>query len=266
MARRFSDALTFDVLFSPKAEALFHGDPHAGNVFHVTDNPKDPYQIALLDWGLCGTFPRKERVALVQLILGVKLRDAKRLRNNIGALLESGLPDSPGKLQRIDDIIEEVLKPKTRRSSFEAIEELLLALVQEGYATRFNLNLFVKSQVTISGILAELDPTFKQDDYVEKKISGLVWKELPKRLLYTLWFPAWNSRSYRSLVSNEDIKDFIFGKPKDQKSASQNEGGASSAQKTQFSTNRWEILPLSRPAGYVVSNVAPNDASHQNVR
>jgi len=143
---------------------------------------------------------------------------------------------------------------------------LLLALVQEGYATRFNLNLFVKSQVTISGILAELDPTFKQDDYVEKKISGLVWKELPKRLLYTLWFPAWNSRSYRSLVSNEDIKDFIFGKPKDQKSASQNEGGASSAQKTQFSTNRWEILPLSRPAGYVVSNVAPNDASHQNVR
>jgi ubiquinone biosynthesis protein len=238
MARRFSDALTFDVLFSPKTESLFHGDPHAGNVFHVTNNPKDPYQIALLDWGLCGMFPRQERVALVQLILGVKLRDAKRLRNNVGALLEGGLPDSPEKLRRIDAIIAEALQPKTRRSSFEAIEELLLALIQEGYATRFNLNLFVKSQVTISGILAELDPTFKQDDYVEKRISGLVWRELPKRLLYTLWFPAWNSRSYRSLVSNEDIKDFIFGKPKDKKSDYKDEVGASPAQKLQLSGNK----------------------------
>jgi ubiquinone biosynthesis protein len=238
MARRLSDALTFDVLFAPRMEALFHGDPHAGNVFHVTDNPKDPYQIALLDWGLCGKFSRKERAALVQLILGVKLRHAKRLRNHVGALLEDGLPDSPEKLRRIDAIVAEVLRPKTRRSSFEAIEELLLALIQEGYATRFDLNLFVKSQVTISGILAELDPTFKQDDYVEKRISGLVWKELPKRLLYTLWFPGWNSHGYRSLVSNEDIKDFLFGKPKEKKSASQGDGGVSSAQKIQLSINR----------------------------
>jgi len=238
MARRLSDALTFDVLFSPKTEALFHGDPHAGNVFHVTNNPKDPYQIALLDWGLCGTFQRQERLALVQLILGVRLRDAKRLRNNVGALLEGGLPDSPEKLKRIDAVIDEVLKPKARRSGFEAIEELLLALIQEGYATRFNLNLFVKSQVTISGILAELDPSFKQDDYVEKRISGLVWKELPKRILYTLWFPAWNSRSYRSLVSNEDIKDYIFGKPKGKKAGSENRGVESSSLELKFSTNK----------------------------
>jgi ubiquinone biosynthesis protein len=238
MAQRLSDALTFDVLFSPKTEALFHGDPHAGNVFHVTDNPKDPCQIALLDWGLCGIFPRKERAALVQLILGVKLRDAKRLRNHVGALLENGLPDSPEKLRRIDAISAEVLRPKTRRSSFEAIEELLLALIQEGHETRFNLNLFVKSQVTISGILAELDPTFKQDDYVEKRISGLVWKEFPKRLLYTLFFPAWNSHGYRSLVSNEDIRDFVFGRPKDKKYVSQSEGGVSKVQKTPLFTYR----------------------------
>lgn len=237
MARRLSDALTFDVLFSPETEALFHGDPHAGNVFHVTNNAGDPYQIALLDWGLCGAFQRPERLALVQLILGVKLRDAGRLRNNVGALLEGGLPDSPGKLERIDALIAEVLKPKARRSSFDAIEDLLLALIQEGYATRFNLNLFVKSQVTISGILAELDPSLKPDDYVEKRISGLIWKEFPKRLLYTIWFPAWNSRSYKSLVSNEDLKDYIFGKPKDRESGSENRGGESSLQRPQFSTS-----------------------------
>ena len=52
MARRLSDALTFDVIFSKREEALFHGDPHAGNVFHVANDSKDPYRIALLDLGV----------------------------------------------------------------------------------------------------------------------------------------------------------------------------------------------------------------------
>src|SRR6185436_18586979 len=102
MARRLYDVMTYDVIFSGAKDAIFHGDPHAGNVFHVTGNPKNPYQIALLDWGLCGTFPREQRIALVQLILGVELRDAKRLHKYVGALLEDGLPDSPEKLKRID--------------------------------------------------------------------------------------------------------------------------------------------------------------------
>ena len=37
MARRLSDVLTTDVIFSKQEEALFHGDPHAGNVFHTLE-------------------------------------------------------------------------------------------------------------------------------------------------------------------------------------------------------------------------------------
>ena len=48
LARKFSDALTYDVIFAPREEALFHGDPHAGNVFHVLGD-QDAYRIALLD-------------------------------------------------------------------------------------------------------------------------------------------------------------------------------------------------------------------------
>ena len=43
MAARLSDVLTGDVIFSPKSDAIFHGDPHAGNVFHITGDPKNPY-------------------------------------------------------------------------------------------------------------------------------------------------------------------------------------------------------------------------------
>ena len=73
MARRLADALMVDAIFSPTEEAIFHGDPHAGNVFHVSDDPTDRYRIALLDWGLYGSFPREQRAQLVQLVLGVHL-------------------------------------------------------------------------------------------------------------------------------------------------------------------------------------------------
>jgi ubiquinone biosynthesis protein len=205
MARRLSDVMTGDVIFSSKPVAIFHGDPHPGNVYHVTGDPKNPYLIALLDWGLMGTFPRKDRIALMQLILGVQLADSKRLHNNVGALLDHGLPTSPEKLQKIDALIAEVIKPKPGRGSFDALQELLFGLIAQGYATKFNLNIFIKSQITIAGELVELDPTLKQDDLLNQQVTALVKKEIPKRLLCTAWFPCWNSRDYRSLLSNGDV-------------------------------------------------------------
>ena len=92
--------MTGDVIFSPKSEAIFHGDPHPGNVYRVTGNPKNPYQIALLDWGLMGVFPRADRKALMQLLIGAQMSDAKRLRKNVGALVEGGLPNIPPSCNR----------------------------------------------------------------------------------------------------------------------------------------------------------------------
>jgi ubiquinone biosynthesis protein len=221
MARRLSDIMTGDVIFSSKSEAIFHGDPHPGNVYHLTGDPKNPYQIALLDWGLMGTFPRQDRIGLMQLILGVQLADAKRVHKNVGTLLEHGLPTSPEKLQKIDALIAEIITPKSGRSSFDAMQELLFGLIEQGYVTKFNLNIFIKSQLTIAGELVELDPTLKQDDLLEKQVTALVKSEIPKRLLCTIWFPCWNSRGYQSLLSNADVMAArrISKKPKEGKAS-----------------------------------------------
>src|SRR4029453_18126499 len=132
----------------------------------------------------------------MQLILGVRLKDAKRLHDNVGGLLANGMPDDPQKVQQIDAIIARVLQPKDRRPSFEALEELLLGLIDEGYATKFSLNLFIKSRVTIAGIVTALDPAVDQGEYLLQRVRRLVKREIPKRLLFTILFPAWNSRSY----------------------------------------------------------------------
>ena len=196
MARRLSDVLTTDVIFSKQEEALFHGDPHAGNVFHTLNDSKDPYRIALLDWGLFGLFPRAQRAQLIQLMLGIQLNDAHRLRKHLGALIQGELPTDPVKSARLDQAIKETLQQRSKRSNFDTLGDLIFRLTKEGYVLRFNLALFIKSQVTIAGILAGLDPTLKQDDYLMKRAGSLVQRELPKRLLNTLWIPGWNSHSY----------------------------------------------------------------------
>ncbi len=206
LARRLSDALTYDVLFSPQDQALFHGDPHAGNVFHGVDGGSDPYRIALLDWGISAEFSRRDREQLAQLLLGLTLRDGKRLTNNISVLVDWE-PRSDDERQAMRQRIEELISKHQGEEAFAVLNELITALAREGYSIRYETTIFIKSQLTISGMLQELDPEFKQDKHIMDRMSSQVMKELHVRFLKTVYFPAWNSHSYRSMLSNEDVKD-----------------------------------------------------------
>jgi len=207
MARRLFDALTYDPLYGNQKVTVFHGDPHAGNVFHVTDHPVDPYQIALLDWGLMGTFSRKQREQLVQLFLGLAFRHVKRMVNNLAGVIEGDLPEDPGKRERLREIFEEVFAMENLKSDYEQIGRMLELMITEGYQLDSQFTLFIKSQLTIAGILAELDPEFDQVAYAQKKLTSQVKSEIPKRLLL---LPAWNYHGYKSMMSNEDVKDYLF--------------------------------------------------------
>jgi ubiquinone biosynthesis protein len=207
LARRLSDALTFDVLFTGNDPSLFHGDPHAGNVFHVTADPADPYRIALIDWGLAADFTRREREQLVQVMLGLYLGDGKRLANNVDVLVDFP-PGSEQKPSELGPFLESMVSgSRGSEGMFPKLDDLLTGLAKLGLKVRYDAAIFIKSQLTISGILEELDPGFEQDDYVMGRISGQVFREVGPRLLRTVWFPAWNSHEYRSLMSNEDVKD-----------------------------------------------------------
>jgi ubiquinone biosynthesis protein len=208
LARRLSDALTFDVIFSKQDDALFHGDPHAGNVFHFASDT-DPYRIALLDWGLSAQFSREDREKLIQLLLGVYLRHGKRLGNNVDVLLDWE-PQSPEEHQAMREKVERIATEHQSANLFAVLNQVIARLAVEGYSIRYETAIFVKSQLTIAGILKELDPDFEQDKYLMSRMSGQVYKELHLRLLKTIYFPAWNSHNYRSMLSNEDVKDVQF--------------------------------------------------------
>lgn len=208
LARRLSDALTYDVIFSPKDPALFHGDPHAGNVFH-SPSPADPYRIALIDWGLAAEFTLAERKQLAQLMLGLYLGDEKRLANHAEVLVEadSSVSPEPQARARLEESAATVVEGSGAQEMFALLDELLTELARKGFRIRYSAAIFIKSQLTIAGILKELDPDFDQDDYVMDRVQGQVWHEFGPRFLRTLWFPSWNSHEYPSLLSNEDVKD-----------------------------------------------------------
>ncbi len=204
LARRLSDALTYDVIFSRNDPALFHGDPHAGNVFHAP-SPSDPYRIALIDWGLAADFNLKERRQLAQLMLGLYLKNEKRLAANAEVLVEPSNGETGP--DRMRESVAAVVRGSGGDGMFPLLDELLTELARQGYTIRYSAAIFIKSQLTIAGILKELDPDFDQDDYVMDRIEGQVYREIGPRLLRTVWVPAWNSHEYPSLLSNEDVKD-----------------------------------------------------------
>lgn len=207
LARRLAEVMTVEPLFRGKGISIFHGDPHSGNVFHVRNDPRDFYRIGLLDWGLMGSIPRRQRARLVQLAIALQVKDIKRWRNHIWALIEGKMSESLEDQKKIYPIINNALKIRGEVNSFEVLGEVITELVKNGYKIRANVGLFIKSQITINGILKELDPDFDQDRYLKSRIRTMVLKEMPKRIVL---LPVWNYHGYRSLLSNEDVKDYIF--------------------------------------------------------
>ena len=55
---------------------MFHGDPHAGNLFLTDEN-----RLAILDWSLVGSLGERDVMAIVQILLAC---DRARCRTNRG--------------------------------------------------------------------------------------------------------------------------------------------------------------------------------------
>jgi ubiquinone biosynthesis protein len=81
LARLVVQALIAEPVFHEDGLALFHGDPHAGNLFLAEDG-----RLAILDWSLVGRLHELDRVTLVQLILGALMLDAGRIVSTLTGL------------------------------------------------------------------------------------------------------------------------------------------------------------------------------------
>jgi ubiquinone biosynthesis protein len=227
LAARLADVMAYEVLLG-KGQTLFHGDPHAGNVFYTGD-AEHPYRIALLDWGLCGDLKPEQRAKLVQVWLGLYLKHYDRLRENVDGLLAEPI-DVETDRARLDAVIDRVFQAAEKKragaeaeagddetvdqesetSTLDLLDNLLASLAVEGYVIDPDILLFTKSLFTTLAVASDLDPEFKAGGYISGRVTGQVFKETPKRLLNTIWVPRFTSHDYESMMSNVDMWAMIF--------------------------------------------------------
>lgn len=185
---------------------LFHGDPHPGNLFVLSDN-----RVCFIDFGMVGRLDDDLKFLLVDLLMGVLQRDVDRI---ISLLLYS------------NDLSDEVDLKGLKRDLSEFIDtyyELDLKEINAGklltefveiltsYRIRFNpdLMLLAKALITIEGIGRQLDPEFNMIGHLRPFMEKVVHDRvnpaaLSKELLRV-------TQSYGALAKTlpRDIKEFI---------------------------------------------------------
>jgi ubiquinone biosynthesis protein len=201
-------ALICKPLFGGDGAALFHGDPHAGNILAVPDRKTGIVRVGLLDWSLAGRLDTAERVKTVQLIQAL-LREDWRAASGCLLAMAGGadrrFPESPNRLQHL---VAEIMqsrrfgRPDLIRRTFHLLE----ALSFEGFVFPPDLMLFRKAIFTLEGVLHDLWPAFDMDVAVIQHLTALVLQEIPMRI-GGLFFPmADRPENYPSLISNSQLQ------------------------------------------------------------
>lgn len=159
LAERLVEALVARPLFSSTSDALFHADPHAGNLFY--DSARE--RIVILDWALTERLTRDQRRHLAMLFGFVALRDRVSVAIEIEALRHGGRSNNgrnhngrPSRKLReqVAGFLDQL--PVAKLPSAADAMRLLERLAMSGMKFPAQLIMLSKVMLTLDGILTEI--------------------------------------------------------------------------------------------------------------
>jgi ubiquinone biosynthesis protein len=205
------EALVCRPLFSRDKHALFHGDPHAGNILAAFDPDSEMPRIGLLDWSLAGRLTKQARINTVQLIQAVLKEDLSGIRRAVKSLAKCTSMATPIKRRQFrNQVIEWMGSPEFGRMSLiKRVFRLLELLTYEGFVFPAELMLFRKAIFTLEGVLHDLWPAFDMDAAVVQYMMALMARDAPQRCLNLLFPMADRPENYTSLISNMELQSLM---------------------------------------------------------
>jgi ubiquinone biosynthesis protein len=208
LARKTFAALICIPLFATEDDVLFHGDPHAGNIFVEMLGGREP-GLVLLDWTLAGHLPRSTRGRIVDLMRGVILGDARLISRAISALTAStAAPSSAemllGLLPGILPTLDQQHDPLSR--ALRLLEQLAL----HGVLFPGELVLFRKAFFTLEGVLNHLVPGFSPGRAMEQYLRTLLKREMSRRITVLMSGRPDHSFDYPSLLSSQAVSQLTL--------------------------------------------------------
>lgn len=194
-------ALIAHPLWSPNQMAMFHADPHAGNLF-VTDDDR----LAILDWSLVGTLTVRERRCLSQVLLGALTMDVGRISAAIADLAEGGV-DADALRGVVDKHVQRLSSGTWPGISW--LTNLMDATAIEARA-RFAQNpiMFRKVLHTLKGVLADVSEPCRVDVVLALAFMRQLGRELGPRALAAPF-----SRNFPTRISNAELWHLYLSAP-----------------------------------------------------
>jgi len=185
IAEKLVDGLIARPFWMSETWAIFHGDPHGGNIFY-DENGK----IVPLDWSLAVELPKNDRVAIIQLLMGGLRMDEKAI---FRALSELGISSDDEKLKA--SAIWAVAS--IRKGTFPGFDWCLSvfdhAVEFGGLRLRAEFALFRKALFALLALVEDIAPKASTDSVVVG--SGLVRlaSEWPSRAFANPFTRNWNT-------------------------------------------------------------------------
>ena len=193
------DALIARPLLQAEGPAMFHADPHAGNLLALQGpDGAETGRVGIIDWALVERLSKTDRVHFVQIALGAITLDRRRIVRAVVALSEN-TPDT----DTLTDIVDRFLASvrRGRLPGFAGLSKLLDEIVVSTSA-RFptRLLLFRKSLLTLEGVLRDLCPELPVDVALLAAVGRQLVRDAPRRLF------AWpGRRDFGTHLSNLEL-------------------------------------------------------------
>jgi len=154
VAEQLIEALVAVPLLSSEENAIFHGDPHAGNLLY--DNRTG--ELTIIDWALRERLSRDQRRHLALLFLMVTLRDPVGTCNEVLALSQQHIRSASPRGRMVSEFVTHFLDelPVARLSSGVDAMLLLERLAMKGVKFPGPLIMLSKVMFTLDGILGDV--------------------------------------------------------------------------------------------------------------
>jgi ubiquinone biosynthesis protein len=141
-------------LFSSEKDAMFHADPHAGNLLY--DNATG--NLVILDWALIETVSREERRHLAMLFFMTALRDPDGICGQIQGMSRGGARRKASQVKIIRECVDRFIArlPLTRMPGTADTLNLLESIALEGVRLPAPLIMLRKVLFTLDGVLHDI--------------------------------------------------------------------------------------------------------------
>lgn len=154
IAERLLEALVAVPLLSSRDDAIFHGDPHAGNLLYNSRTD----ELTILDWALRERLNREQRRQLALLFLMVSLRDPLGTSNAVLTLSQFRIRSASPRGQAIRETVSRFLDelPVKRLPTGVDAMRLLERIALQGVRFPGALVMLSKVMFTLDGILHDV--------------------------------------------------------------------------------------------------------------